>query len=152
MILTFCLFLSTIFSNTGSTVLDPELEKDRMVALKVVVKGVRKVEGTLRIAIYDNEKAMNRNDLRKAVGKGSIVATKHSPHLDFQLAEGTYAVVVLHDLNNNKVVDKNWLGQPTEPVGITNGFKSKKRKPTFAECSFSLRQSKQQVEVVLENF
>jgi len=36
------------------------------------------------------------------------------------LPAGEYAVVVLHDENLNKQLDRNWLGKPKEQWGMSN--------------------------------
>jgi outer membrane protein len=55
------------------------------------------------------------------------------------LAFGDYAVVVLHDGNDNGEVDHNFLGLPTEPLGFSNGFKLGlfSGKPTFEKLRFT---------------
>jgi uncharacterized protein (DUF2141 family) len=56
-----------------------------------------------------------------------------------ELAFGDYAVVVLHDGNDNGEVDHNFLGLPTEPLGFSNGFKLGlfSGKPTFEKLRFT---------------
>jgi uncharacterized protein (DUF2141 family) len=52
---------------------------------------------------------------------------------------GDYAVVVLHDLNDNGRVDHNILGIPAEPLGFSGGFRLGLLSgfPTFAKLRFS---------------
>ncbi len=39
------------------------------------------------------------------------------------LAEGTYALVVFHDKNDNGVIDHNFIHLPSEQLGFSNGFR-----------------------------
>ena len=120
--------------------------------LNVTIKGIENQKGNLLLAVYDNDQDLADNTVEKAVYKIKMSAKKTIQQTEFQLKEGVYAVLVAHDLNSNNKVDKSWMGIPTEPIGVSNGFKSKRRKPTFAECSFTLRQHRQQVEIILERF
>jgi uncharacterized protein (DUF2141 family) len=64
------------------------------------------------------------------------------------VAEGSYAVSIGHDLNGNKKVDTNFLGLPTEQWGVSNNARPLMRAPRFDEAAFKvLADSK---EVVIE--
>lgn len=52
------------------------------------------------------------------------------------LASGTYAVAVSHDLNGNRKTDSNWIGIPTESWGVSNNVRPALRAPTFEEAGF----------------
>ncbi|MGB0176129.1 MAG: DUF2141 domain-containing protein [Owenweeksia sp.] len=40
--------------------------------------------------------------------------------LEVELPNGRYAVSAFHDANNNKKLDTNWVGIPTEKYGFSN--------------------------------
>jgi uncharacterized protein (DUF2141 family) len=50
------------------------------------------------------------------------------------LSPGSYAVTVFHDQNDNRRFDKNWVGVPREPWGVSNNVRPKLRPPTFEEA------------------
>jgi uncharacterized protein (DUF2141 family) len=54
------------------------------------------------------------------------------------LADGSYAVSVSHDLNGNKKVDTNFLGMPTESWGVSNNARPSLRAPRFDEAVFKV--------------
>lgn len=54
------------------------------------------------------------------------------------VAEGTYAVSIAHDLNGNKKVDTNFVGLPTEAWGVSNNVRPTLRAPKFAEAAFKV--------------
>jgi uncharacterized protein (DUF2141 family) len=54
------------------------------------------------------------------------------------VADGTYAIAVSHDLNDNNVVDTNFLGIPTEGWGVSNNARPKLRAPRFDEAAFKV--------------
>jgi uncharacterized protein (DUF2141 family) len=55
-----------------------------------------------------------------------------------EVAEGTYAVSVGHDLNGNKRVDTNFFGFPTEQWGVSNNARPSLRAPHFDEAAFKV--------------
>ncbi len=58
------------------------------------------------------------------------------------LADGDYAVSVLHDMNGNKKTDTNFLGVPTEAWGVSNNARPSFRPPRFDEAVFKIRDGK----------
>jgi uncharacterized protein (DUF2141 family) len=56
------------------------------------------------------------------------------------LEPGDYAVVVVHDVNDNGVIDHNVLHLPAEPLGFSNGFTLGlfSVKPTFDTLRFTV--------------
>jgi uncharacterized protein (DUF2141 family) len=54
------------------------------------------------------------------------------------VAEGTYAVSIGHDLNGNKRVDTNFIGLPTEQWGVSNNARPSMRAPRFDEAAFKV--------------
>lgn len=47
---------------------------------------------------------------------------------------GIYAVAIFQDENNNKEVDRNWIGMPDEPVGVSN--QTRMGRPKFSRSQF----------------
>jgi uncharacterized protein (DUF2141 family) len=64
------------------------------------------------------------------------------------VAEGTYAVSIGHDLNGNKRVDTNFIGLPTEQWGVSSNVRPRLRAPRFEEAAFKI--SADATEVVIE--
>jgi uncharacterized protein (DUF2141 family) len=57
--------------------------------------------------------------------------------------QGRYAVFVVHDKNANGKMDKNFLGIPKEPVGMSrNPTQSKFGPPKFSDVSFDYPSNK----------
>lgn len=54
------------------------------------------------------------------------------------VAAGTYAVSVFHDENNNKKLDKNFVGMPLEGYGVSNNIRHMMSAPEFKESSFQV--------------
>ena len=55
-----------------------------------------------------------------------------------EVAAGTYAVSVFHDENDNKKLDKNFVGVPLEGYGVSNNIRHMISAPEFKESSFQV--------------
>lgn len=63
------------------------------------------------------------------------------------VAPGTYAVAVSHDLNGNRKTDVSLLGIPTEAWGVSGNVRPTLRAPRFAEAAFSLADTRLSLEI-----
>jgi len=108
--------------------------------LIVQVTDIKHEEGQVLIAVFNQEIGFPK-EINKAFV--SAKASPTQPVAKFKdLPPGSYAVVVIHDRNRNGEIDKNFVGMPTEPVGLSNyssiGFSNP---PKFQKASFTMRQS-----------
>ena len=55
------------------------------------------------------------------------------------LEDGVYAVSIYHDENNNKILDTNFLGLPSEGYGFSNNLRPMFRGASFEESKFELK-------------
>jgi len=101
-------------------------------------------KGTIYMAIYDNSISFDQDNKNKGINKKrwvkSIVEAVNSKSFDksIELKKGVYAISLFVDSNKNKVIDKNFIGVPTEQYGFSNdaiGFLSS---PSFKDASFNL--------------
>jgi uncharacterized protein (DUF2141 family) len=70
--------------------------------------------------------------------KQLIPATKSATCTFRDLPPGQYAVAIMNDLNGNGALDKNLLGVPKEPWGVSNNVRPALREPRFDEAKISL--------------
>lgn len=78
-------------------------------------------------------------DPKKASSSTMVAISGKKAVLVFSgLEYGTYAVSVIHDSNGNDEVDTNWIGMPTEGVGVSNDAKGFFGPPKFKDASFAL--------------
>lgn len=59
-----------------------------------------------------------------------------------------YAIAVFHDENDNKYLDKNFLGMPEEKYGFSNGARGTFGPPYFKEASFKVS-SQQKLKITI---
>jgi len=104
------------------------------------ISNIEKQKGSLIIGLYNIKKDFPRPSkaLQKLIlnSKGRILKGTFK-----NLPNGIYAIAVYHDENNNKILDKNFLGIPKEGYGFSNNFKPMFSKPKFEDAKFTLKES-----------
>ena len=121
-----------------------------MVTLNVQVGGFTDVAGAAGIAVW-NAALGFPEEIEHAVAttyatiQGGVAIARFD-----QLEPGTYAITVYHDRNDNRRFDKNWLGIPREPWGVSNSVRPWLRAPRFDEAMLDLGAGEKVVEIRVE--
>ncbi len=55
------------------------------------------------------------------------------------LPAGTYALALVHDVNKNHKLDRNWIGEPKEQWGLSNNPHAVIKTPSYSACTFELK-------------
>ena len=133
-------------------ILLPFLHGDQTGVLTVKVANVKEFKGSIRMAVYNNEKFF-LSETHVFCGAIAPLAQGTTPNLSCdKLPFGQYAVAVYHDLNNNNKMDKNALGIPTEPYAFSNDAGVKWRSPKFNEAAFVFSHSKHELTISLKRW
>ena len=103
-------------------------------SLTVTVHDVRSAEGQVRVAVYTEALWLGQDP----VARSWTPATGESVTATFTLQPGTYAVAVLHDVNDNGKMDYRLKRLPKEPYGFSNGAKPRLGPPKFSDAAFAL--------------
>jgi len=111
--------------------------------LKIEIENIEQ-KGTVYLAIYNNSTSFDQDNKNKNVNKNrwvkSIVevVNKNSFTKNVELKKGVYAISLFIDSNNNKIIDKNLLGIPTEQYGFSNNATGFLGSPSYNDASFNL--------------
>ncbi len=99
------------------------------VELTVVIQGLDVCKGKVAIELIDSKEV--------PIAEYWLFVESNAVELKVSdLTIGDYALRFFHDENDNGVMDKNWLGIPTEAFGFSNDAKVKLGPPGFKEMSF----------------
>lgn len=103
-------------------------------ALTVTVTNVQSTQGQMRVAVYARDGWLGQDPVARVLtpAKGATVTAR------FDLPPKTYAVAVLHDLNDNGAMDFKLLRLPKEPYGFSNGARPRFGPPKFRDAAFEL--------------
>jgi uncharacterized protein (DUF2141 family) len=108
-------------------------------SLEVQIDNIKTHEGQIILALYENaDTFMGDSPL-----KWEFVKVDNSPVkvLFKDLPPGEYALSIIHDINNNKKLDKNLIGIPKEPFGFTNNVMGTFGAPSFEDAKVILENS-----------
>ena len=110
-----------------------------------------KGKGPVYIAIYNRADDFGKphKAYRKLIKPSSdkvLTATAED------LPAGDYAVAIYQDLNENKKIDKNMLGIPTEPFGFSNNVRPVVSAPTFKQCKVVIDKSEKSISIILDTY
>ena len=112
-------------------------------SIHVDVLGLHSVRGHVWCFLYNSEVGFPK-DQRVAMARVSGAIAGGSSSCDFSnLPNGTYAVSVYHDENDNGRLDANVLGIPKEGVGASNDAKAHFGPPNFNDAKFVVERKPQ---------
>ncbi len=120
-------------------ILEPLSAQKNDYTITVTVDGIEKIYGILIVTVYDKAKFFPKDTgeyLTKTVPVDSKTVT-----CIFKVPEGTYAIALYHDENDNNRCDRNFLGIPREGFGFSNNIKPSFSAPSFQKCKFSVSQN-----------
>ncbi len=107
--------------------------------LEVTIKNIKEAKGTIRVALFNNEKDFLENLLQGKIVKASVNEAK----VVFEnLKPGDYAVSVFHDENENEKLDTGFMGIPNEPYGFSNDAMGTFGPPSFEKAKVRLDSDK----------
>ena len=119
--------------------------------LHLRIENIKDPQGTIWVGVYDSEE--NFLIKGKAILKG--VKVKGTGTMDItveQVKFGQCAVAIMHDVNGNGDMDRNWLGIPVEPYAFSRKPRSKWRLPRFGEVVFDFEPQHDEISVVLDRW
>ena len=104
--------------------------------LSIVVEGMSSDEGNLGVLVFNNAKGWPE-DRQVALRDIAVPAQKGTQVLKVpDLPPGKYAVALIHDLNKNHKLDKNFLGVPKEQWGMSNNPHATIKAPPIEKAMF----------------
>jgi uncharacterized protein (DUF2141 family) len=104
--------------------------------IEVTIKNVKETKGTIRLALFNSENDFLKQPLESKVVKASATET----NVVFEnLKPGEYAISVIHDVNENKELDKGFMGIPQEPYGFSNDARGKFGPPSYEESKLTVK-------------
>lgn len=119
--------------------------------IRIVIKNVKKSVGLMTADLYKND-AEGFLHKEGRVGRARFAAK--APVTVFCIdapAADAYAIAVYHDKNANQSFDKNPLGLPAEPFGLSNNPKLRLAPPKIEEALFEVAAEGAIVEIELNN-
>lgn len=130
---------STAAADTQSTTTDPSDSAPPTTGqVTVHLRGFRNHTGKALLALFTSRKGYPEKG-KLAFKRAAVPIRRNAAQVVFRdVPVGEFAVVVLHDENGNKKMDKNFLGMPQEGWGVSRNPKTRMRPPNWAESALRL--------------
>lgn len=117
--LTFLLSAVGHFGLTGRAEATPICEHSGIPIL-VTIEKVRNSNGTIKVELYNGE-AKTELEKGKKIARTRVKARQGETKLCLNApSEGSYTIALYHDENDNKKLDRNFIGIPREGFGFSN--------------------------------
>lgn len=117
--------------------------------LEISVKNIKKLNGTIRVGLFDNEE----NFLKEAVQGKVVDVNAATMTVVFEnLKPGDYALSVIHDENANGDLDTNAVGIPKEGFGFGNDAMGLFGPPSFKKAKITMSEGVLKTVVTLKYF
>ena len=107
--------------------------------LTINIAGLSSDKGSLLVGVYRTKE----NFLKKSFKSGIIKIINKKSSVTFKnIPKGVYAVSFIHDENDNKKMDTNFIGIPKEDYGCSNNAIGFMGPPKYKDAKFVLEEDK----------
>ena len=128
--------------------LSPALALADLSGVRVQVSNISPATGTVEITLFDSAETFLKEPYHQLSGKADESGNFEVEFV--QLPVGEYAVVVVHDANDNGKLDNGFLGFGGENYGYSNNTKPWFGRPDFEAAKFTVDQPETLVEIDID--
>jgi uncharacterized protein (DUF2141 family) len=110
------------------------------VNLRVIATNVKSDAGKVHVWVYDTKDSWLSDRYRTQ--KSVTVAgnrTGDKVTVELLLPAGQYALSIYQDVNNNDKLERNFIGLPKEPAGLSNNLRPKFGPPKFKDALITVK-------------
>ena len=108
--------------------------------LTIQVQNIEIPEGTLFLGLFDSTVDYDNDKSKTGFFTQTLVSGSTANIVYEGLPSGWYAIKVYHDVNDNKTLDKNFMGFPKEQYGFSNNAMGTLGPPSFEESQFEIKE------------
>ena len=106
--------------------------------LTVQIDGLKNTEGQVCVSIFANSQGFPSNSDRVLKRQCTKIADNSLEVTFNNLQAGSYAVAVIHDQNQDQILNRNNLGMPIEGFGFSRNPEVRTSPPKFRDAAFVL--------------
>jgi uncharacterized protein (DUF2141 family) len=125
--------------------LSPALALAELPSVRVVVSSLSPATGTVEISLFDSAESFMIEPYLQQSGTAGEDGRFETEFVS--LPDGEYAVVVVHDANDNGKLDSGFLGFGGESYGYSNNARSWFGRPDFEDAKIVVDQPGTLVEI-----
>lgn len=94
---------------------------------------------------------IEKDFLKTPIQTKTIIPSGNKIFVEFNLPPADYAISTYHDINNNNILDRYFIGKPKEPYGLSNNVKPLFGPPNYKDCKFTLTNAFKSISIALIN-
>ena len=132
------IILMIFFLSNPSIAQEISDEDIKTTSFTLKIEGIKKVEGEMRIAVFNSKEAYTKEAIY------AIVMPVESESCVWKVEDlpyGEYAIAVYHDRNENGKLDTNFIGIPKELYGFSNNARGKFGPAKWKNAKFMVEES-----------
>jgi uncharacterized protein (DUF2141 family) len=135
--------LAAVLATAGSSAEPPRG------TLAVEVRGLRNGSGVLRAKLVASAEGFPASDAHVLTKQKHPIRGERVRLAFYEVPYGEYALVVLHDEDDDGALTRGWLGLPAEGLAFSNGARIRRGPPSFEEARFALDRPRVELELEL---
>lgn len=117
------------------------------VQFKLTIKNFKSTEGKIRAAMFSDEDSYLKTP---TFAMDTVIYNTETVVLVFGgVPNGEYAISIYHDLNENKELDANFMGIPTEPYAFSNNAPSRFGPAKYNEAKILINETNNEHSITL---
>ncbi len=118
--------------------------------ITVQLNGIKQPSGQVLLSLFKSEEGFPTHP-EKAFKWSKAKVTSSSLIISLDgLPPGNYAIAVVHDENSNDVMDRNWIGLPAEPYGISNNATGTFGPPKYDDAKFTVTGKRDTIKIEMQ--
>jgi uncharacterized protein (DUF2141 family) len=118
----------------------PDNQLQTSATLTISIDEVRNSKGLIGVLVFRSAQGWPEKVDAASFGKAVEAHPGVTTLVIDDLPSGTYAVVALHDENENQKLDRNFFGMPKEGWGMSNNPKAYLSAPSYSQARFVLKE------------
>lgn len=119
-------------------------------AVTVIVKGLASNTGGIVVSAYNDPDKWFSEDVAARERLELTENTGEEVSIQLSLEPGEYALTAYHDENDNKKLDSNFIGIPSEPTGLSNNHRPRFGPPKYKKAAIDILDNQQVIEITLQ--
>jgi uncharacterized protein (DUF2141 family) len=116
----------------------PSWASGQAYTLTITAEGVSNGDGVVGVLVFNSPQGWPTDNGRAF---RAVAVRAHQGAVEIRVSDlppGAYAAVVLHDLNENRKLDRTWFGKPREQWGMSKNPPVHFSAPSFGQARFTL--------------
>jgi uncharacterized protein (DUF2141 family) len=124
-------------------------ENNETGSLKIVLDGFNNDKGVVKISLCNSKETYSDSEMGCFQKADAEIKDGKAEWIFKDIPFGSYVVKVIHDENENKKLDKNFFGAPTEQYGFSNNAWATFGQPKYKKALFTFNKAQMTINITI---